>query len=226
VVLVAIAFGCSTSTRSSNVRTRGFFVEYTLVARPNQATVARAQIRVEGESGTALELVDGDALACDGVPLLRSAEEKITPTYVATLPADKPLHTFVLSRAGEADASESVPAPAPLQITNDPLDGTYASLLRVSWGTPASTAKVSVKATSEDTKKCAGKTLADAVADTGSFVFAGAMLEPADKSTPDCTYALEVTREETSPASATVVAGGKLVARGVDTSSLHIHGAP
>ncbi len=220
--LLPIAFlaACGTSTKSTYVETRGFYVTYTIAQRPSGAPLASAEFQVGDASGTHLELVSGDAVSCDGIPLPPEMS-RLYPTYAAEVPAGKPSYAFVLTRPGEADTAASVAAPPLFVLTSGPLDAGYSASLTLTWRSGGATGKVTIKATSTDVK-CQAKTVAEAAPDTGSYVLAASSFLPLDKSKPDCSYVVELTRDEISTVGAPL-AGGKLVSRGVDSTVLHLH---
>lgn len=71
VVIALAATGCS-KTPSSNVKTSGIYVSYSVVGDNVGSATCEAQFQVGGPTGTFLELDDGDSVTCDGQPMARN----------------------------------------------------------------------------------------------------------------------------------------------------------
>lgn len=216
--------------RSSNLKTEGFYVEYTLETRGDGAPSASGVFRDEGATGEALELVDGDAAYCDDLPLAKSATHY--GAYEATLSPGKSQYVFELRRPGETAVDTIVPAPRAFQLGHDPLDGTYEMHFVISFTTsmppPSFHTRFEVRAQSSDTG-CPGGTVVtyqDSVAAgfdlRGQLDLPGSSMNLGGSSQGDCHYQLDVVREDTRDVGPPFI-GGKLVSRHIESTTIHVH---
>jgi|GEM_PF-6187288 len=197
--LLAVAgIACGSTTRSTNLETGGFYVDYTVVEAGTSAR-AVATFRDRDANGTDLELVGGDRIAVDGRPLALvddSAAEVTGFRYEGAVAAGT-AHTFVFSRVGEPDVAREIPAaPAITPLFNgdasarrkatEPAVLTWKPDLRA-------TVTLQAKATTANAD-CLSLTLAT-FDDVGFYAIDPARLR-VPESTVACTYTIEATRRK------------------------------
>lgn len=111
--LLPMAAACS-KTNSSNVKTSGIYVTYTIEGNNQNSAVCRAQFQVGGSTGTFLDLDNGDTVTCQGQSMSRSEFAGIVTYYAAV--TYNPGGTYVVnfSRTGEPLYTASVAMPLPI----------------------------------------------------------------------------------------------------------------
>lgn len=223
LMFVALA-GCEGSrTLSRYVKTSGFFVTFIVEQRESSSPRALARVNVSKATGQTLDLVDGDALACDGLTLVAGTDLDGMADYEATL-NEAPSHLFELTRPDDVSASATVPMPPSLQLTSGPLDGGADSQYSITWVKPAATdgTRISVVARSSS-PGCQPVTLSADGADTGSFAFDGSSFgRTVDGGSPHCEYVIDVSRQ-TIASLGGAFAGGERRSRVIRTVELHVH---
>jgi hypothetical protein len=215
-VPLALLAACGSTTRSTNLETGGFYVDYTVVEDgPTTGARAVATFRDREATGTDLELVGGDAITVDGKALTLIDDYNATVAelggfrYEAVVPSGV-LHTFVFSRVGEPDVRRVI-APAPAIV---PLfDGAPTARRKatdpaiLAWKPDLlATVTLRVKATTADAN-CLSPTLAT-FDDVGFYAIDPARLRVAG-ATVACTFTIEATRRKrTVPDPAPFLGGG------------------
>lgn len=131
----ALSLAACTKVPSDGIATRALFARYDVVVTGGVAE-ARASFTVGESSLTFVELVRGDAVYCNGVPLYRDSSAVGEVHYSASLPAQSAGYVFQLSRPGET-VNTRVSGASSLAITA-PAEGAQVSIrdpLRIGWTT-------------------------------------------------------------------------------------------
>ena len=202
---VALLAACPSTTRSTNIDTAGMFVTYSLVSTDAPEVRAVAEFRVEDAGGTYLDLVGGDGIAIDGMPMGPidgdpPSDDPAMPRwpglhYEAEVPpaAD---HLFTFTRRGEPAVSRRLQEairPAPTIEGQATVTAAYGEPVVIAWAPlPGSTVDI-VAVAAADTSICITKTVADAIADVGVYELDPANLHPADQMV-ECAFVVTVSR--------------------------------
>ena len=131
--VAALALAACTRIPSDGIATREIFARYEVVVSGGVAE-ARASFTVGEYSNTYLELVRGDSVSCNGVPLRRDGSIIGEVHYSATLPSQPDGYSFQLRRVGESIYT-SVGGTSGLAITS-PAEGARVSIsqpLQLRW---------------------------------------------------------------------------------------------
>jgi hypothetical protein len=211
-----LAFGCTESVESNDVRTSGVYPEITVTATGNGSSTVSVRLKVGGDnSNTFLDLkgsdtlgatVDGDTKTLDGSGR----------TYTATFPTDAEDTEFsiaFLRGDGDDDAPAStVTMPAPFDLMLGATEaGRGADDVDVTWDPPVAGSQVSWKLSGECIKLDSGST-----PDDGTYAIEAGSIETfesdMDKS---CTATFEMTRSRSGSIDPAFTEGGSIVARHV-----------
>lgn len=193
ILITGLGVGCA-KTDSSNIKTSGFYADYTVKTSATNPSVATcsASFRVEA-GGTYIDLSSGDTVTCNGQSMSRSELFGIV-TYTATLAATVgSTYTVVLTRSGEAPYSASVTLPEAVSPTSPAsgASGTKGNVLSFSWATSSSSIDTmtvsSSSVTSGDTKCPVAAYFQDSAPENGVGSFsASEMSLPATGSAGAC----------------------------------------
>ncbi len=142
LVLVSILIQSCAKTNSDNIKTSGFYAEYSVSVDSSSPTVAKcvASFRVES-GGTFIDLTTGDTVTCNGQAMSRSEIAGMVSYTVNLTGTVGATYTVLLTRSGESPYSATVTLPDPI-TTISPVNGASASKgagLSFSW-TPSSNA--------------------------------------------------------------------------------------
>lgn len=153
MIVAVLGSGCA-KTDSDNIKTSGFYADYTVKTLASNSSVATcsATFRVEA-GGTYIDLSSGDTVTCNGQSMSRSEILGIV-TYSANLTATAgATYTIVLTRAGESPYSSSVTLPEAVSPTS-PAQGASAvkgNALSFSWATSSNSTDAMVVSASSVT---------------------------------------------------------------------------
>lgn len=211
-----LAFGCTESVESNDVRTSGVYPEIQVTATGNGSSVVSVRLKVGGaNSNTFLDLkgddtleatVDGDTKTLDG-----SGD-----TYRATFPTDAEGTEFsiaFLRGTGDDDAPAStVTMPAPFELMLGTTEaGRGADDVEVTWDPPVSGAQAAWKLSGECIKLDSGST-----PDDGAHTLEAGSIETFESDMDEsCTATFELTRSRTGSVDPAFTEGGSVVARHV-----------
>jgi hypothetical protein len=209
-----LAFGCTESVESNDVRTSGIYPEIAVTATGSGSSTVRVRLKVGGSnSNTFLDLTGDDKLTAtvgDDTKVLDGSGD----TYTATFPTDAEGTKFTIAFArgtGDDDAPAStVTMPAPFDLMlGATTAGRGADDLEVTWDPPVSGAQASWKLSGECIKLDSGST-----PDDGAYTLEAGTIETfesdMDKS---CTATFEMTRSRNGSVDPAFTEGGSVVAR-------------
>jgi hypothetical protein len=211
-----LAFGCSESVESNDVRTSGVYPEIAVTATGNGSSTVRVRLKVGGDdSNTFLDLTGDDKLQAtvgDDTKTLDGSGD----TYSATFPTDAEGTEFsiaFLRGEGDDDAPAStVTMPAPFDLTLGTTEaGRGADDVDVSWDPPVSGAQISWKLSGECIKLDSGST-----PDDGHYTIEAGSIETFESDMEkSCTATFETTRSRNGSVDPAFTEGGSVVARHV-----------
>jgi hypothetical protein len=161
---MVLVLGCA-KTNSDNIKTSGFYAEYTVAVDATTNTVAKcsASFRVEA-GGTFIDLSANDTVTCNGQSMARSEIAGIV-TYSTNLTATVGgIYTVVLTRSGESPYSASVTLPAAVVTSAPANNGSFSkgAPLSLAWTISSNAADAIVVTTSRvttDSTKCPNNAL-------------------------------------------------------------------
>jgi hypothetical protein len=161
---------CGTVTHSSYLETKGFYVLYTVVHDVDAGVRGVAIFRDRGETGTPLELDQGDSVTIDDLAVTGVVSNSVQ-TYQVALDAGAS-HTFTLTRAGEDPVVKQVNEQATFAPTfadgGTSFTGGPGDSIVIAWST-LSGAKLTVVSTVNSGTACTGATLESVIDDPGSL---------------------------------------------------------
>lgn len=212
-----LAFGCSESVESSDVRTSGVYPEIAVTATGNGSSTVRVRLKVGGsDSNTFLDLTGDDKLEArigDDPPKTLDGSGD---TYTTTFPTDAEGTEFTVAFMRGSDDDDApaskVTMPAPFELMLGATEaGRGADDVEVTWDPPASGAQATWKLSGECIKLDTGST-----PDDGAYTLEAGSIDTfesdMDKS---CTATFEMTRSRNGSVDPAFTEGGSVVARHV-----------
>lgn len=138
-IVISMSLAACSKTGSSNVKTKGISVSYTVEGNNQNSAICRAQFQVGGSTGTYLELEDGDSVTCQGLPMSKSEFAGIITYTTAVNYSPNGTYTVTFKRSDEPAYIATVTLPPPVTGMNPSAFTSYqkAQPLAVSW-TPSS----------------------------------------------------------------------------------------
>ncbi|GIL16623.1 MAG: hypothetical protein BroJett040_03740 [Oligoflexia bacterium] len=131
-----ILSACS-NTLSSNIKTSGFYVTYSVNATGGAIASCEASFNVGGSTGTYVDLDGGDTVTCNGLSMSRYQDPIFhTITYKVNVPAVVGgVYEIKFVRVGENPYSATVTLPAPILATAPAANANIVkgSTLTASW---------------------------------------------------------------------------------------------
>jgi hypothetical protein len=214
-----LAFGCTESVESNDVRTSGVYPEITVTATGNGSSTVRVRLKVGGSnSNTFLDLKGEDTLEASIGDEAPKTLDGSGETYSATFPTDAEGTEFTIaflrgSQDDDAPASK-VTMPAPFDLTVPPGEaGRGADAVDVTWDPPVAGKQMAWKLSGECIKLDSGST-----PDDGAYSIEAGSIETfdADKD-KTCTANFEMTRSQNGSVDPAFTEGGSVIARHVRT---------
>jgi hypothetical protein len=212
-----LAFGCTESVESNDVRTSGVYPEIAVTATGNGSSQVRVRLKVGGSnSNTFLDMSGMDRLEATVGDDTKVLDETSSDTYTATFPTDAEGTEFTIAflrGTGDDDAPAStVTMPAPFDLSlGATTAGRGADDVDVMWDPPVAGAQIAWKLSGECVKLDSGS-----VPDNGSHTIEAGTIETfesdMDKS---CTVTFEMTRSKNGSVDPAFTEGGSVVARHV-----------
>jgi hypothetical protein len=212
-----LAFGCTESVESNDVRTSGVYPEIAVTATGNGSSQVRVRLKVGGSnSNTFLDMSGMDRLEATVGDDTKVLDETSSDTYTATFPTDAEGTEFTIAflrGTGDDDAPAStVTMPAPFDLSlGATTAGRGADDVDVMWDPPVAGAQIAWKLSGECVKLDSGS-----VPDNGSHTIEAGTIETfesdMDKS---CTVTFEMTRSKNGSIDPAFTEGGSVVARHV-----------
>jgi len=211
-----LAFGCTESVESEDIRTSGVYPEIMVTATGNGNSTVSVRLKVGGSnSNTFLDMTGEDRLEATVGATTRRLDETSSDTYTASFSEDAEDTEFTIAFV-RGDADESAPAsvvtmPAPFDLA---LDATEASRadddVGVMWDPPAS-GQVSWSIRGDCIKMDSGGT-----PDDGSHTLASGSIDTFESDMAEsCTVNLEVIRSRSGTIDPAFTEGGSITARHV-----------
>lgn len=114
ILMMALATtGCS-KTPSSNVKTAGIHVSFTVEGNNQNAATCEARFQVGGATGTYLDLQDGDSVTCEGKTMVREEFAGIVVYRVPVSYNPRGAYTVMFTRPKESPYVSTVLMPEPI----------------------------------------------------------------------------------------------------------------
>ncbi len=211
-----LAFGCTESVESEDVRTSGIYPEIAVTATGNGSSTVRVRLKVGGSnSNTFLDLKGMDTLKATADGTTKTLDGS-GDTYQATFPTDAEGTEFTIAfMRGEMDdnaPASTVVMPAPFDMRLSTTEaGRGADAVDVTWEPPVSGSSIAWKLSGECIKLDTGST-----PDDGAYTMEAGSIETfesdMDKS---CTANFEMTRSKSGTPDPAFTEGGSVVARHV-----------
>jgi hypothetical protein len=211
-----LAFGCSESVESNDVRTSGVYPEITVTANGNGNSTVSVRLKVGGSgSNTFLDLKGDDELTATVDDETKTLDGSGN-TYQATFDTDAEGTEFTIAflRGDEDDdAPEStVTMPAPFDLMLDVTTaGRGADDVEVTWAPPVSGGQAPWKLSGECIKLDTGS-----IPDDGAHTIEAGAIETFESDMDEsCTATFEMTRSRNGTVDPAFTEGGRAVARHV-----------
>jgi hypothetical protein len=211
-----LAFGCSESVESNDVRTSGVYPEITVTANGNGNSTVSVRLKVGGSgSNTFLDLKGDDELTATVDDETKTLDGSGN-TYQATFDTDAEGTEFTIAflRGDEDDdAPEStVTMPAPFDLMLDVTTaGRGADDVEVTWAPPVSGGQATWKLSGECIKLDTGS-----IPDDGAHTIEAGAIETFESDMDEsCTATFEMTRSRNGTVDPAFTEGGRAVARHV-----------
>jgi hypothetical protein len=220
LALAPLAFGCTQSVESTDVRTTGIYPEIEVIAFGDGKSIVQIQLKVGGESSnTFLELEGKDRLevTADGDT---KTPERSGNSYRTTFSTDEEGTEFEVAflRGGDDDDAPSsvVTLPAPFDLTVDTTEASRADDdVDFLWDPPGTSGNMAWEIDGDCVKDADGKTPDDGAASLA----AGEIETFSSDEEESCTVALKVTRSRNGSIDSAFTEGGSIVARHERTDS-------
>jgi hypothetical protein len=211
-----LAFGCTESVESEDVRTSGIYPEVMVTATGDGQSRVEVRMKVGGpSSNTYLDMTGDDKIEVTVGDVTRKLDETSSDTYTASFAGDAEGTQFVVSfLRGDADddaPASTVTLPAPFDLATDATEYSRAADdVMLSWDPPAS-GQVAWKLSGSCIKLAGGST-----PDDGSHALASGSIDTFESDRMEsCTANLEVTRSRSGSIDPAFSEGGNIVARQV-----------
>jgi hypothetical protein len=211
-----LAFGCTESVESNDVRTSGVYPEITVTGTGNGSSTVSVRLKVGGsDSNTFLDLTGDDKLQATVDDTTKTLDGSGN-TYQTTFPTDAEGTEFTIAfLRGDMDddapaSTVTMPAPFDLMLAVSTA-GRGADDVDVTWAPPVSGAQATWKLSGECIKLDTGS-----IPDDGTHTIEAGTIETfesdMDKS---CTATFEMTRSRNGSVDPAFTEGGRVVARHV-----------